>query len=193
MNHPRSPWKIAFVLLFVFIGANQAFGQSSSLSGTVFDPQGNVVAGAAITATNVVSGVTRTTTSTKEGTFQISQLPPGTYKIRTEARGFKTVVLEDIQVQVSTPLTVSVNLKDVGGVNETVTISGGGESVLNTSDATIGNTFNEVQIKQLPLLSRNVVGLLSLQPGVTVGGNVNGGRSDTANVTLDGVDVNEQH
>src|SRR5262249_19851565 len=54
------------------------------------------------------------------------------------------------------------------------------------------NTFNEKQIKALPLLSRNVVGLLSLQPGVTTGGNVNGGRSDTANVTLDGVDVNEQ-
>lgn len=192
MNHPLTPWKIGLVLLFVLISANSAFGQGSSLSGTVFDPQGNVVAGATITATNVVTGATRTATSTKEGTFQISQLPPGTYKIRTEAGGFKTVVLEDIQVQVSTPLSVSVNLKEVGGVNETVTVSGGGESVLNTSDATIGNTFNELQIKQLPLLSRNVVGLLSLQPGVTAGGNVNGGRSDTANVTLDGVDVNEQ-
>ncbi|MEP7337004.1 MAG: TonB-dependent receptor [Acidobacteriota bacterium] len=192
MNHPRSPWKIALVLLFVLIGANQAFGQTSSLSGTVFDPQGNVVAGASITATNVVTGTTRATTSTKEGTFQISQLPPGTYRVRTEAGGFKTVVLDDVQVQVSTPLTVSVNLKDVGGVNETVTVSGGGESVLNTTDATIGNTFNELQIKQLPLLSRNVVGLLSLQPGVTANGNVNGGRTDTANVTLDGVDVNEQ-
>ena len=84
MNHPRSPWKIALVLLFVLIGANQAFGQASSVSGTVFDPQGNVVAGAAITATNVASGVTRTTSSTKEGTFQLSQLSPGTYKIRTE-------------------------------------------------------------------------------------------------------------
>lgn len=192
MNHPSSPWKIGSVLLLILIGASSAFGQASSVSGTVFDPQGNVVSGATVTASNVVSGVTRTATTSKEGTFQIPQLPPGIYNIRTEAGGFKGVVLEGVQLQVSTPLTVSVNLREVGGVNETVTVTGGGESLLNTTDATIGNTFNEIQIKQLPLLSRNVVGLLSLQPGVTAGGNVNGGRSDTANVTLDGVDVNEQ-
>jgi len=57
----------------------------------------------------------------------------------------------------------------------------GGESTLNTSDATIGNTFNETQVRELPLLSRNVVGLLSLQPGVTADGYVNGGRADQAN------------
>jgi hypothetical protein len=179
------------VLLLILIGANPTFGQASSVSGTVLDPQGNVVSGATITATNVVTGATRTATSSKEGTFQIPQLPPGTYRIRTEAAGFKGVVFEDIQVLVSTPLTVNINLT-VGGVNETVTVTSGSESSLNTSDATIGNTFNERQIKELPLLSRNVVGLLSLEPGVTAGGNVNGGRTDTANVTLDGVDVNEQ-
>lgn len=187
MAHLRS---LGLVLFFVLVSANLAFGQASSLSGTVLDPQGNAVAGAVITATNVVIDASRAATSSKEGSYQIQQLPPGNYKLRVEAKGFKAMVLEDIQVQVSTPLTVNINLT-VGAVSETITVTGG-ESVLNTTDATIGNTFNEAQIKELPLLSRNVVGLLSLQPGVTAAGNVNGGRSDTANVTLDGVDVNEQ-
>ncbi len=187
MTHFRS---IGLALFIVLAGATLAFGQASSLSGTVLDPQGNAVAGAVITATNIVTDISRAATSSKEGSYQIQQLPPGTYKLRVEAKGFKVMVLEDIQVQVSTPLTVNINLT-VGAVSETVTVSGG-ESVLNTTDATIGNTFNETQIKELPLLSRNVVGLLSLQPGVTRDGNVNGGRTDTANVTLDGVDVNEQ-
>src|SRR4030095_4048600 len=57
---------------------------------------------------------------------------------------------------------------------------------------TIGVAFENRRIEQLPLNARNVVGLLSLQTGVTPAGYVNGGRSDQANVTLDGVDVNEQ-
>lgn len=190
MVYARSLWKSGLALLFVLLSASLAFGQASSLSGTVLDAQGNAVPGTSITVSNVTSGISRTVTSTKEGSYQIQQLPPGTYKVRAEAKGFKVVVLEDVQLQVSTPLTVNLSL-NIGSVTETVTVNGG-ESVLNTSDATIGNTFNENQIKSLPLLSRNVVGLLSLQPGVTAGGNVNGGRSDTANVTLDGVDVNEQ-
>ena len=105
---------------------------------------------------------------------------------------------------VATPKSINMQL-EVGNVNETVTVTGG-EVHLNTSDATIGNTFSQTQIRQLPLEGRNVAGLLSLQPGVTFIGNVsqdggttdyrngtvNGGKSDQANVTLDGVDVNDQ-
>jgi hypothetical protein len=66
-----------------------------------------------------------------------------------------------------------------------------GDAPINTSDAVIGNTFESRRIAELPLNAQNVVGLLSLQPGTTRAGFVNGGRSDQANVTLDGVDVNE--
>src|SRR5215475_9583295 len=191
MAHLRGLLQSGLMLAVLFLGATTAFGQSSSLSGTVLDPQGNAVAGAIISATNVLTGVSRTTTSSKDGVYQIPQLPPGAYKVRAEASGFKAIVTEDVQLLVNTPLTLNITFKEVGAVSDTVTVTGG-ESILNTSDATIGNTFNETQIKELPLLSRNVVNLLSLQPGVTAAGNVNGGRIDTANVTLDGVDVNEQ-
>jgi hypothetical protein len=193
------------MLAVLLISAISAFGQSSSLSGTVLDPQGNAVAGVAITATNVATGGVRATTSSKEGAYQIAQLAPGTYRVRAEAQGFSGVVLEDVQVLVSTPVTLNITFKQVGAVSDTVTVQGG-ESIINTSDATVGNTFNERQIRQLPLEGRNVVGLLAAQPGVVFIGNteadgnttdmrngsVNGGKSDQANVTLDGVDVNDQ-
>ncbi|MEJ7711782.1 MAG: hypothetical protein WKF84_18425 [Pyrinomonadaceae bacterium] len=82
---------------------------------------------------------------------------------------------------------------EIGTVAEIVTVSSGtGEVLLNTQDASLGNNFESQQITQLPLESRNVVQLLSLQPGVTPDGYVTGSRADQANITLDGVDVNEQ-
>ncbi|WP_410960613.1 hypothetical protein, partial [Salmonella sp. SAL4357] len=79
---------------------------------------------------------------------------------------------------------------EVGNVTESVSVSAGSTDVLvNKQDATIGNNFQNVQITQLPLESRNVVALLSLQPGVTRDGTVTGSRADQANITLDGVDV----
>src|SRR4030095_9122230 len=193
------------MLAVLLMGSIAAFGQSSSLSGTILDPQGNAVASATITATNVATGAVRTTTGSKEGAYQIQQLTRGTYRVRAEAQGFASIVLEDVQVLVSTPVTLNIAFSKVGQVSETVTVQGG-ESTINTSDATVGNTFNERQIRQLPLEGRNIVSLLANQPGVTFIGNtdtqgnttdyrngsVNGGKSDQANVTLDGIDVNDQ-
>ena len=71
-------------------------------------------------------------------------------------------------------------------------LASSGDILINAQDASIGNNFVSQQIQQLPLESRNVVQLLSLQPGVTPDGYVTGSRADQANVTLDGVDVNEQ-
>ncbi len=64
------------------------------------------------------------------------------------------------------------------------------DALINTQDATLGNNFNSLQITQLPLEARNVVDLLSLQPGSTREGYVTGARADQSNVTLDGVDIN---
>jgi len=177
---------------------------TTSLSGTVTDPQGKVLSGATVTITNPATGASRETKTGEDGSFTFSQIPPATYSVRVEAKGFKINVQESVQVLVATPKSINMQL-EVGNVNETVTVTGG-EVHLNTSDATIGNTFSQTQIRQLPLEGRNVAGLLSLQPGVTFIGNVsqdggttdyrngtvNGGKSDQANVTLDGVDVNDQ-
>lgn len=176
----------------------QAFG---SVNGTVRDQRGDAVARATITLTNTGTNATRTVTASKDGVFQLAQVLPGTYELQVEASGFKSIV-QRVVVQVNTPVTLELTL-DVGEVTEVVEVAAG-QDTINQQDATIGNTFGEFQIRQLPIEGRNVVDLLSLQPGVTKtaiedpehddqrSGAVNGARADQSNVTLDGVDVNDQ-
>jgi hypothetical protein len=76
-------------------------------------------------------------------------------------------------------------------VTESVSVSAEAQ-LLQTADATIGNNFESTRVQQFPLNTRNIIGLLSLQPGVTRTGESFGGRRDQANITLDGVDVNDQ-
>src|SRR5215471_12217987 len=179
---------------------------TTTLSGTVADPTGKVISGASVTATNTATGTVRSVTSGDNGSYVFAQLAPGTYSLRAEAPGFKVSVQGNLELLVKTPATVNFQL-EVGSVNETVTVSGGSETLINRHDATIGNAFAASQITQLPLEGRNVAGLLSLQPGVTFIGNlnpdnsgntqdirngsVNGGRTDQGNISLDGVDVND--
>ncbi len=193
---------VSFLLVAFCVSA--VLAQNTSISGLVSDPQNNAIPGATITLTNKANSAVRTLTSGSDGSFQIPQVPPGMYRIKVEGTGFASIVADDVQVLVNTPLTLNLQFKQLGSVTDTVTVTGG-EAIINTTDATIGNTFDNRRVQELPLLSRNVVGLLSLQPGVTAkidnengtddvkkGGYVNGARSDQSNVTLDGVDVNEQ-
>ena len=108
-----------------------------------------------------------------------------------EFTGFKTASASGLVALVDTPTVRDVQL-EIGAVSETVDITSTAEAALNTSDASLGNSFERKRIVDLPLNANNVVGLLSLQPGVSRSGYVNGGRSDQSNITLDGVDVNEQ-
>src|SRR5918911_4298798 len=180
-------------LLFLLLSYGTALAQtgSSSVRGTVVDQQGNVVGGATVTLTSPEKNFSRTQTTTESGGYLFNTVPPGAYRLEVEAKGFKKAVLADVQARVDTPLEVNVPL-EVGDITEAISISAGETAPLNTTDATIGNTFESRRIQELPLNARNVVGLLSLQPGVTRAGAVNGGRADQSNITLDGVDVNEQ-
>jgi hypothetical protein len=164
---------------------------TSSIRGTVTDQQGRAVAGATVTLTNTEKNFSRTQTTNEDGVYSFSAIPPGNYRIEAEATGFKKASITEVRALVDTPVERDVPL-EVGNVNEVVNIVAGTEAPLNTSDATIGNAFESRRIEQLPLNARNVVGLLSLQPGVTRSGYVNGGRSDQANIMLDGIDNNEQ-
>jgi len=156
-----------------------------------------------VTLTNPESKIARTATTGDEGGYQFLFLPPGTYTLDVLATGFQKYEQMGLQLLVNTPVTVNVQLK-VGGGKETVTVTAE-EPALNLVDASIGNSFDETQVRDIPLEGRNVPDLLSLQAGVAYTGNrvadkdqdtrngsVNGARSDQSNVTLDGVDVNDQ-
>ncbi len=165
---------------------------SSSVSGSVVDGQGNAVPGATVTLMNTAQNTQRTTTTSSDGAYTFSSVAPGTYALQVEAAGFKKTSVREVQALVDKPTTIPVRL-EVGDVSAVVEVNAGSiESIANTQDASLGNNFVSAQISQLPLEGRNVADLLSLQPAVTPGGYVAGGRSDQANITLDGVDVNNQ-
>ena len=110
------------------------------------------------------------------------------YKMQVQAPGF-SVFSSEIRLQINTPTTLNVKL-ELGQTTETVNVTA--EAVaINTQDATVGNPFTELQIKAIPLQTRNVVELLSVQPGVSSTGQVLGARPDQNNVVLDGADVND--
>ena len=159
---------IISVFAFMLLMSNLAFAQtgSSSLRGVVTDAQGRAVAGANVTLTNDQKNFTRTQTTNDDGVYVFTAIPPGTYRLAIEATGFKKAQVSEVHAQIDTPATFDVQL-EVGNVTETVSVIAGGDAPINTSDATIGNTFESRRITDLPLNANNVVGLLSLQPGVT--------------------------
>ncbi|MEQ1923736.1 MAG: carboxypeptidase regulatory-like domain-containing protein, partial [Pyrinomonadaceae bacterium] len=181
------------VALVTALTAAAALAQvgSATITGTVTDQQGNAVAGATVKLLNN-SGSTRTGTTNDNGVYLFPSVQTGVYRIEVEMTGFKKASVSNFQALVDISTEISVKL-EVGQVTETVNVDAAGlESIVNTQDASLGNNFVSRQILQLPLQARNVANLLSLQPGVTPDGSVTGGRSDQANITLDGVDVNNQ-
>ena len=195
----------AVFLLVSLVNAGQSFAQTgtTSLRGTVTDKSGGVVADATITLTNMAQALTRTALSGANGVYEFLVLPPGTYLMTVEKTGFRKFEQKDLELLVNTPATVNVPL-EIGSTVQTVEVSAAAET-LNTTDASLGISFDENRVKQLPLEARNIAELLSLQAGVAYIGNrqslneqdtdtrngaVNGAHSDQSNITLDGVDVN---
>ncbi len=196
--------QVVFFFGFLFLAVTLATGQSgtTSLRGTILDPNGAVVPDAEIVLANPDISVSLTTHSDKNGFYQFQEVRPSTYALTVKAAGFAEYRQTGLALQVSTPATSDVQLQIATG-STTVEVSAGTQTV-NTQDATIGNTFDSQQILALPFEGRDAAGVLSLQPGVTFVGNqvndtvdtrngaLNGGRSDQANITLDGVDNNQQ-
>jgi hypothetical protein len=193
---------VAVCLALGNVGFSQA--SSSSLRGTVTDQTGSALSGATVVIASAELRITRTITTGGVGDYSFVALPPGTYTLNVTATGFARYQQTGIQLLVNTPATANVQLK-VGAASEKVTVTSEAPA-LNLVDASIGNSFDEIQVRQIPLEGRNVPDLLSLQAGVAYTGNrldidknqdtrngaVNGARSDQSNITLDGVDVNDQ-
>jgi hypothetical protein len=176
------------VLLFASFSENlHAQSGTASISGTIFDQNKQTISGANVTLTDAAKGFSRATAADENGAFIFPSIQTGIYRLTIEMNGFKRFVQTGIRAVVDTPTEISAVL-EVGDISETVTVKS--ESPLNTQDASIGNPFNSDQVIQLPVEAREVLNLLTLQPGVTRFGYVAGGRSDQANITLDGIDVN---
>jgi Carboxypeptidase regulatory-like domain len=176
------------LVVFLLVCAAVFAQSTSSVRGTVKDASGAVIADAVVTLTDSSTGTTRKVTSDNAGLYQVLQIAPGTYTLKVEKTGFSVLTKSDVILEVNVPATVDAVL-EVGSVGTTVNVEANVIQI-NTVDASVGNAFEEKQVQELPLQTRNVVELLSIQPAVTQTGEVLGARRDQNNVTLDGVDVN---
>jgi len=177
---------------------------TTSLNGTVTDSKGSVIPGAMVVLSNPRTGFTRDTRTNGQGTFQFVQVPPAAYELTITAPGFATQKQSNLVLMVNSPATVDVSMRVAG--TETIVQVTATIPLVNSQDATLGHAFDTDQISYLPFEGREATSILSLQPGVAFTGNgshinpasdsrsgsVNGARSDQTNVTLDGVDNNDQ-
>ena len=180
-----------FLIVMAMLTVSAVAQSTSAVRGSIADPQGSVVANANVTLTNNATNETRTQKTGAGGTFAFDLLKPGSYTMRVEAAGFRTLE-RTVEALVARPSDLGVVTLQVGAAEQVVTVSAESQAVqVNTQDSSIGNTFISQQITQLPVDARNVLSLLTLQPGATKDGYIAGSRSDQSNVTLDGVNIND--
>ncbi len=174
-----------------------AFGQSGTtapLSGTVFDSTGAVISGAAVLVKNNGTGAEYKVNTSSAGTFTVPSLGAGTYTITVEAPGFKKAVVQNVKIDVGIPATANITM-EIGVASETVVVQGGSE-VLQTQSANVATTITGRQINELPFTSRDALDLVLLLPGTTTPGRprtstVNGLPKGAINITMDGVNVQD--
>jgi hypothetical protein len=167
---------------------------TSTITGTVIDSSGGVLPGATITAKHVATGVLTTGVSNSEGAFTIPSLPTGTYEVSISLEGFKTHVAKDVVLTAVQGAAVRATLT-VGGISEQVTVSSTSE-IIQTQSTTISSTITTNQITKLPLTSRSAMDFVNFLPGVsTPGGNrgatINGLPQGVINITLDGINIQD--
>src|SRR6266581_1635307 len=152
------------VLFFSF--ALSAQGNFGRILGSVKDPTGAVLPGATVNIIDTQRGLARTVTSDEAGLYNAPTLTPGTYTVRVEFPGFKTLSRENVVVEVGSEIRVDLTIEP-GQQSETVTVS---EAIplVDTTGATLGGTLPNVDIVDMPLNGRNFQNLLNLRPGVVI-------------------------
>lgn len=204
----RNRWTIASALLLIslLLGLSSYVSaqEVASLTGVVTDASGAVVTGADVKLVDTKTNTRYETHTNGSGSYTFAQLLPGpAYTLTVSMNGFQTSTVSGIYVSVSSTHTQNVQL-GVGNAAVTVEVNAQGENVtLNTTDTTVGNTFDMQLVHELPVSVRdNPTALLIYEPGVVAtsvaddpGGNrngaVTGSRADQGSYTLDGLDVND--
>ncbi len=190
-------WRIFFLgLSFLLVFGVAAFGQATTdITGTISDPSGAVIPGAKVTMRSDATRVAYTTTTNSAGVYRIVNLNPGSYTLKVEAKGFRT--MEQTGVELTAGIVSRTDLAlQLGQEVQTVTVEAGAQMV-STEEAKLQNTVRSEQIQNLALNGRNVFDLIKLAPGAVnvagvmmengAGTVVNGLRENFNGFLLDGV------
>jgi hypothetical protein len=180
-------WALVLLLVVCVGGSVPAWAQSTStgtVAGSVTDPTGALVAGAAVTLTDIATNTPHTTTTNASGRYIYVDVNPGIYSIAVSKAGFATTKTDNQEVKVGASLTLNLSLQ-VGGTNVVVEVTTVGNE-LQTMNATVGNTITSLTLDNLPSLGRDVSSFVELQPGVSPDGSVAGAVLDQSYFSLDG-------
>lgn len=189
----------AFVLI---LSAGWAAGQTSqgTVTGTVRDSSGAVIAQAAVTLTNEATGIVRQTTSNTQGAFRADAVEPGPYTLKVAAAGFDTRVLEHLNVAPSIVTSYDVTLQ-VAKATSQVLVQAANSATLDLDSGELATTISNSELQNIPIFSLNPVELAETLPGVQMLNNgglsngidisINGSRPRANNYLIDGQDDND--
>src|SRR5580765_4543523 len=199
-----SPWMLPLLIL---VFAASAFAQTTaSIQGTVADQSGAAVVGAKVTEKNTALGIERTAQTSSTGSYEVPALPPGTYNVQVQMNGFETQLAKDLLLQVSQNSVQNFSLK-VASTQEVVTVEATAP-VIESTTITVGQSISQRTVQEIPLNGRHFVDLGLLIPGSVTppqngfltaplrgqgsfGLNTAGGREDTVNFMINGVNLND--
>ena len=194
------------VLSLLLVSTTAVLGQQAAkatLTGTITDPNGAVVSGVSVAATQIATGVRRETVSNDEGLYVLADLTPGNYEVRVEAKGFKTQVTKvPVPLQVGQTITLNVPL-EIGLTESMVVDLISDQRAIVIQDPVVQKVIASRELESLPLNGRNFLELALLAPGNAPAPNFDPTKTNTVvissagqlgrggNVTVDGADNND--
>jgi hypothetical protein len=188
---------IALASFFLLTIGSWAQTNEGRILGTIRDSSGGVIIGAKVTVTNTGKQVSRELVTNETGEYVAPDLEPGLYTVSAEAGGFKKVVSSAVRVEVTNDIRIDLRLEP-GTVTETVVVNEAAAVLIDSTNATLGGSFGNKEINELPLQGRDWQNLVMLLPGVdrTPGGGFhsiisNGARPEDNNYIVDGTDDND--
>jgi len=152
------------VTLAMVMITSLAYAQATStFNGRVLDQGDAVLPGVTVTATNVMTGVARTTVTNGEGSYFMPGLEPGTYEVKTELSGFAPSARQNVRLGINATLTIDFKLA-LAGLNETLTVTGEAP-LIEATQSKMATTIQTEEIQNLPMITRTISGMLELLPG----------------------------
>jgi hypothetical protein len=195
---------LASVLLAGITLAANLWGQSgnATVSGSVADATGALLPGVTVTATSTQTGVVTSVLSNETGTYNFASLQPGTYRVTAELPGFQIQTYTDVQLGTSQQVRLNFTLQ-ISTVAQAVEVTVAADTLLATSSSSVGGVLPDYRVRDLPVVGRDALELVSLLPGVREADSNIGSNRATAtfagiyagagavNTTRDGISVND--
>lgn len=207
MSHKRIGLFTVLIVVIGLFGSSPTIAQSTAtVQGTITDAKGAVLPNASVTVKNSNTSFERTTQTDSAGNYQVSALPVGTYSIEVKVEGFKTQVADRVTLEVAKTVVQNFQL-DVGSISEQVLVSSD-VPIVETATTSVGTVINQRTVQEIPLNGRHFVDLGLLIPGSVTppqngfltaplrgqgsfAFNTAGGREDTVNFMINGINLND--